>query len=189
MASTTSIPAETTKRCDAAKIKVGDHYSRHSFGKVTKIDNVRDQYGRVVKMMTIQNSNGDDWQINAGIMELEFTFAEQFEEEEKVSRTRLIEIMSEHPRAAMTINFNKKPKVDEVAKALQEGKTGTAKDWKALVKDQLAGAERTMIGYHVNGYDEHRRLRFNEADVGQRLVDPRTLNWAIIDRVKYTVGK
>jgi len=189
--STTSIPTEIAQRCDATKIKVGDIYSRHSFGTVKQIEKVYDHVTRRnITMLTIENSNGNSWQIGADIAALEFSIASQFEDEEKVSRTRMIEIMLEHPRTAMTINFNKKPKVEDVAKALQEGKTGTAKDWKALVKEQLEGAERTMLGYHVCSFDEHRRLRFQDAEAkGQRLVDPRTLNWLVVDRVKYTITK
>jgi hypothetical protein len=182
MTSTTTIPTETSKRCEAKKIKVGSVFSRHSFGKVMAIDTHNG-------MMTIQNSNGDSWSIGAQIMEKEFSFAEQFESEETVSRTRIIELLTDNPRTAMTIQFNKKPDPKKIAKELEGGKTGTAKDWTAKVKSLLQGDERTMIGYHVCSFDEHRRLRFNETDKGQRLVDPRTLNWMIVDCVKYTVGK
>ena len=190
MASTTSIPTETATRCDASKLKIGDVFSRHSFGKIKEIVKQRNPVTyREEILFTVENSNGNSWNIGFDIVELEFSFAEQFEDEEKVSRTRMIEIMLEHPRTAMTLNYNKKPKVDDVAKALTAGKTGTAKDWKALVKEQLEGAERTMIGYHAMSFDEHRRLRFQDAGTGQRLVDPRTLNWMIVNRIKYTIGK
>lgn len=183
MASTTSIPTETTHRCDPKKVKVGDVYSRHSFGKVKAIDNFNG-------MMTIENANGDSWNIGKEVVALEFSFANQFEDEEKISRTRMIEIMIEHPRTAMTINFNKKADPKAAAKALEGGKGSLSqKDWQALVAANQVGPERTMIGYHTCSFDEHQRLRFQESDKGQRLVDPRTLNWMIVDRVKYTVGK
>lgn len=183
MASTTSIPSETTNRCDANKVKVGDTYSRHSFGIIKSIDPYNGS-------MTIENSNGNKWTIGKEIVALEFSIAEQFESEEKVSRTRMIEIMTEHPRTAMTINFNKKPDPKKIAKELEGGKgSDSAKDWNAKVKKLVAGEERTMIGYHTLSFDEHRRLRFQETGKGQRLVDPRTLNWMIVDRVKYVIGK
>ena len=181
MASTTSIPAETTTRCDARKIKVGDVFSRHSFGKVTAID-------RHNGLLTIENSNGNSWNIGPEIVELEFSFAEQFETEETVSRTRLIELMTELPRTAMTINFNKKPDPKAIAKALEGGKgSESAKAWTAKVDKLIAGDERTMVGYHTLSFDEHRRLRFQESGSGQRLVDPRTLNWMISYRTKFVV--
>ena len=183
MASTTTIPAETIKRCDASKIAIGSVFSRHSFGKVTAID-------RRSEMLTIENSNGDNWNIGAAIVELEFSFAEQFEEEEKISRTALIEMVTANPRTAMTINYNKKPNAKDIAKELRSGKDDmSVKDWDAKVTELLQGELRTMIGYHVCSFDEHRYLRFNEADKGQRLVNPRTLNWAIMNRTKFIVSK
>jgi hypothetical protein len=183
MPSTTSIPTETSQRCDAKKIKVGDVFSRHSFGKVTGIDTYN-------SMMTIENSNGKTWRIGAEVMEYEFSFADQFESEEKISRTQLIELITDNPRTAMTIHYNKKPNAKNIAKELRPGKGDlSVKDWDAKVNLLLQGDERVMVGYHNSSFDEHRRLRFNEADKGQRLVDPRTLNWAICNRVKYIVGK
>jgi hypothetical protein len=44
-----------------------------------------------------------------------------------------------------------------------------------------------MIGFHNNGYDEHGRLKFQEAGIGQRLIDPRTIRWAVVNGVKYVV--
>lgn len=181
MASTTSIPAETTRRCAYGKVSVGSVYSRHSFGKI--IEKSHDQ-------VTIENSNGDKWTIGAGIIELEFSFADQYDSEEQISRTALIELMTNRARTAMTIQFNKKPDPKVIAKELEAGKgSATAKAWNAKVKTLLEGEERVMVGYHVNSFDEHRRLRFQESDKGQRLVDPRTLTWMIVDRVKFTVSK
>lgn len=191
MASTTSIPTETTNRCDANKVKVGDVYTRSSFGTITNIVTEYDPITRRNQtMMSILNSNGDVWNIGKEIVALEFSFAEQFDDEETVSRTRMIEIMIENPRTAMTINFNKKPDPKKISKELEAGKNGqTAKVWNAKVKALLQGEERVMVGYHTCGFDEHRRLRFNESGKGQRLVDPRTLNTMIVNRVFYTVGK
>lgn len=188
MASTADIPTEITKRCDSSKLKVGDVYSRHSFGKIIEIDRFRG-------MATIQNSNGDKWSIGLGVLELEFTIAEQYESEEKLSRTALIELMRVYPRTAMTINFNKKVKpndnADEILNLIDEsiksGKAPTKTAVRKLAASHQVGDERTMIGFHANSFDEHGRLKFQEADKGQRLVDPRTINWAIVNRVKYVV--
>ena len=56
-----------------------------------------------------------------------------------------------------------------------------------MLKDATAGEERTMIGRHYGVTDEFGRLRFTamEKDGGLRLVDPRTVEWAIIDNIKY----
>jgi len=188
MSSTTSIPTETAKACDFDKVQVGSVFSRHSFGKVI-LKTRNPQTGEEIAQ--VENSNGEKWTISAGIVENEFSFADQFDDEEKVSRTRCIEILTDNPRTAMTINYRKKPDAKKIAKETRAGKPGamTVKDWDAMVKELVSGELRTMVGYHSNGYDEHRRLRFNEAGVGQRLVDPRTLEFMVVDRVKYVVGK
>lgn len=188
MSSTADIPTEVAKRCDANKLKVGDVYSRHSFGKIISID-------RFQGMARIENSNGDKWDIGLSVLELEFTIAEQFESEETLSRTALIELMRNYPRTAMTINFNKKVKpndnADEILKLINEaintGKVPTKTAVRKIAAEQQVGEERTMVGFHNNGFDEHGRLKFQESGTGQRLVDPRTINWAIVNRVRYNV--
>lgn len=188
MASTADIPTEIAKRCDAAKLKVGDVYSRHSFGKVVEIDRYRG-------MATIENSNGNKWSIGLDVLELEFTIAEQFDSEENLSRTALIELMKTFPRTAMTVNYNKKvvpnDNADEILnlinEAIKTGKAPTKQAVRKLANAQQVGPERTMVGFHANSFDEHGRLKFQESDKGQRLVDPRTINWAIIQRIKYIV--
>ena len=196
MASTTDLPTEIMKRCDGDKVKVGDVYSRHSFGKVIDIQTQFDHHTRTHhKVATIQNANGDKWTIGMSVVELEFTIAGQFESEESLSRTALIELMKSFPRTAMTINFNKKVKttdnadqiLDLINTAIKTGKAPTKTVVRKLAADQQVGDERTMVGYHVASFDEHGRLKFQESDKGQRLVDPRTINWAIINRVKYIV--
>lgn len=191
MASTSSIPSETRGRCDADKVKVGDTYTRHSVGTIKKIENVFNrQTQRYETVMMIENSNGDVWTVGKEIIGLEFSIAEQFDEEEAITRTRMIEILTEHPRTAMTVNFNKKPDPKAAAKLLEEGKGKlSSKAWNAKVAEAMAGEERTMVGYHALSFDEHRRLRFQETGKGQRLVDPKTLNWLIVDRVKYVLKK
>ncbi|MGE3483628.1 MAG: hypothetical protein AB7L09_02730 [Nitrospira sp.] len=188
MSSTTSIPTEIAKRCSAAKLKVGDVYSRHSFGKVVHID-------RMTGFASIQNTNGDKWDVGLGVIELEFTIAEQYDGEEMVSRTALIELLKTYPRTAMTVNYNKKvvPNdnadqiLDLINEAIKTGKAPTKAVVRKLANEQQVGPERTIIGFHTNGFDDHGRLKFQESGTGQRLVDPRTINWMVLNRVKYIV--
>lgn len=170
---------ETTRRCDVKKVKVGSVFSRHSFGKVLGV------HGSQIRL---RNSNGFEWGIDENILEQEFSFADQFDKEEDVSRTRAIEILTEHSHTAMTVHFNKALDPKAVADALKGGQgTLSDKEWKKRVAEACAGEERVMIGHHSNSFDEHRRLHFVEMDKGGRLVDVRTVNWMIVNRVKYTV--
>ena len=170
---------ESTSRCNPRLVKVGSVFSRHSFGVVTEVSGNR---------VGLRNDKGFEWHVDANIIEQEFSFADQFDTEEEVSRTRAIEVMSEHSHTAMTIVFRKQPDAKAVADTLKAGQGSMSdKDWKKLVAAQVAGEERTMIGHHSNSYDEHRRLHFSESGVGPRLVDPRTIESLIVNRVKYAV--
>jgi len=166
-------------KCNTSKVKVGSVYSRHSFGSVKSIG-----MGNAM----IENENGDSWQISMELLEKEFSFADQAEEEKTVSRTEAIEALTAHPFMAMTVNFNKQPKAEDVATNLKGGQGAMSdKDWKKHVEKFMEGEERTMIGHHFGTFDEHRRLQFISSGEGPRLVDPRTINWLIVDRIKYIV--
>jgi len=154
-------------------------FSRHSFGKVVSVDS---------RGFKLRNSNGFEWYITAEILEQEFTFANQHSAEEKVNRTELIQRLSGCPRMSITVNFNKKVKHLDVAKALKDGQGDLSdRKWSLKVRDLVRGEERTLTGHHLGTFDEHKRLYFIDQTVGFRLVDVRTVNWAIIDNVKYIV--
>jgi len=181
----------TTNRCDVSKVKVGSQFSRHSMGEVTAMES---RFGGG-KMFKLRNSEGFEWTIDQSILEKEFCFADQHDNEkpEKVSRTALIEVLKEHPHTAMTVCFHKKVDHKEVAKTLTEGR-GDKSDraWTKMVKDAIAGEETVIVGYHMGNFDEHQRLRFikiggNSAKTEFRLVDTRTLQWVIVARKKYEV--
>jgi hypothetical protein len=171
---------ETTARCDTSKVKVGSVFSRHSHGTVVS---VRDGY------YTLRNDGGFEWEIHGdNILENEFSFADQHDEEIRESRTRIIEIMNENGHTAMTVVYRKKPDPKHVAKELAKGKGKTSdRAWNKKVKDLVDGELRTMVGYHTNSFDSFDRLRFHEHGKGPRLVDPRTVELLIVARQKFVV--
>ena len=171
--------AETTRRCKASDIKEGDIFTRHSFGKVVK--RFHDNRFRV------KNSEGMEWEIDAGILESEFSFADQHEVTETCSRTRIIEVLRSYPRTAMTVCFRKKLDPETVANQLQDANRSTDPVWLKAVKKALEGETRIMIGQHTNTFDAHSRLKFTEAGKGFRLIDTRTIEWLVVDQMKYVV--
>jgi predicted peptidase len=171
---------ETTHRCDAKKIAIGSVWSRHSYGTVV---------ARTGNRFTLRDESGFEWDIDgANILENQFSFADQFEQEISSSRTEINQVIMENRGIAMTICFKKKAKHTDVAKALAEGQ-GDMSDraWSKHVKDLIEGEERVMIGHHSGVVDEHQRLKFIESGKGPRLVDTRTTQWVIVDRTKYVV--
>ena len=106
-----------------------------------------------------------------------------------------------NPRTVMTINYNKQVKaVDVIAEIEEMYQNSTPKEistkLKKSVNKALAGEERLIVGRHYGTKDSGGRLQFidmgiekdftkTDYDTRQRLVDMRTLNWAIISDIKY----
>lgn len=187
---TTSTTTQFVNRCDQKKVKVGSIFSRHSHGVVEGfIDHPTG--GRFAQL---RNSGGFQWQVAINVLEQEFAFADQFDSEETLSRTKTNEIIKDNPGTAMTIVYNKKPNAKDAAKALEAGKGGmTQKEWVKVVEEAQTGAVRTMVGHHSLHFDDHQRLRFIEQENAKsgnpeaRLVDLRTIQSLIVNRIKYTV--
>ena len=171
---------ETTKRCDVKKVKVGDTYSRRSFGTVVELK---------AGSIKVKNNKGDEpWDVGHNIIENEFSFANQHEASAEVTGTDAIKILMAHPYAAMTVCYHKKPDPKATADALKAGQgTETDRAWASKVKKLMEGEEREMIGYHQGSLTPQGHLQFHETGVGLRSVDPRTLNFLVVDRSKYVV--
>jgi len=192
---TTTTPTPPTERCDLSKVEVGSIYSRHSFGKVVEKSVVTPPGGQPITVLKIENADGSSFLVDGPILEMEFSFADQFDEEEKLSRTALIEVLKDNPHTAMTVQYRKKTDHKDVAKLLEEGKGSvTARTWNKRVKDALAGEEATLVGYHTSSFDEHQYLRFIKLNSSGsrpgpnfRLVDVKKIDWIIVRRKKYVV--
>lgn len=180
---------------DFLKIKKGDYWSRIAYGKVVE---KHDNY------LVIRNENGCEWTIEGSIVRNELSFHDQYEEVIELTWTELKEKFKDSTRIIMTVNFNKKIDEKEYIEKLVSfypNKNGTLKskvqyeeDIKSATKSLLLGQERTMIGRHFGTYKSERivfidmELERNDSkdyDTRIRLVDPRTLNWLIVDNVKY----
>lgn len=128
--------------------------------------------------------------------------ADQYIEMVKVSKTEATNIFLSNPNIAMEVNFNKQVKETDVVKELMEAYEGsTIKSmeaaFKKTIKKALSGEERTIRGRHNGNQDEFGRVHFTDMeieknasssyDVRHRLVDPRTLNYLIVNGIKYVV--
>lgn len=165
-------------KCVASEIKVGSIFSRHSFGKVIDVQG---------NEVTLRNNEGFEWCIDSSVMEEEFTIADQFDSEAVMSRTDVVNAVLSRPKEAMTICFTKKLDAGAVADALAAGQgIMSPRAWKKKVSKALVGKERVIMGYHNGSLNEHGRLNIVIMD-GVRQVDPRTIQWAIVGRVKMVV--
>lgn len=171
------------RKSDAAALKPGDKWSRHSYGQVVRANR---------QSVVVKNDNGLEWTIDDNLFEKEFNVADQFQTVEKVSRSEMVEKIVGAARLIMTVHFRKKPEHKTLVEAvtrLLDGDLDRPKPraLSKLLKDTTAGEERTMVGRHYGTSDDFGRLQFTamEAGGGLRLIDPRTVEWAIIDNVKY----
>lgn len=175
------------------KLSVGECLSETQYYTVDKI------VGDKVQLST---DNGGKVVVDSKYVESYLISATQYDKEEKVSRTALAENIMSHPRVVMTVNYNKQVKEADVVERLEKEIASSSKTilktrLKAVVKSVLDGEERTLVGRHSNSLDAGGRIQFVDMQIEKddsksydprmRLVDPRTLNWAIINGVKYVV--
>jgi hypothetical protein len=170
---------ESTDRCDISKVGVGSVWTRHDSGEVTSI---------VGTTIYLKNNKGDEWNITAPLVSSQFSFADQWDEDIKVTRTEMINILKSNRQTAMTVVYHKKPDGKKLAEILKGGQGEmTDRAWLIQMNKLVLGEERTMIGHHFGSFDEHERLRFREHGKGQRLIDTRTLKRVVVNCVNYTI--
>lgn len=174
-------------------LKVGGVLSETQYYKVEAIKGNKVQLG---------TESGESIVVEDNYVESFLTSAHDFKEEKKITKTEMTEVFLSHPRVAMTVCFNKQVKEADVVKEIMEAYASTApkdadKVMKAAVKRGLNGEERVMIGRHHGSTDGFGRVHFvdmeqekgtkSDFDGRSRLVDPRTLNWLIVNNVKYVI--
>lgn len=174
------------KRSSFDKIQIGDYLSETQYYKV-----VDKKGGKIY----VSNERGFEFNISSNIVEEGMLTANQFEEEKKVNRTDIVNLLENAKDTIFTVNFNKLPNEKSMLEELKNVKIsdlGSETELKKLAKRMNMGEERTLIG-HLN-HSEPKLGRSNVTDleipVGQhrsRLVDHRTINWLIINNVKYVV--
>jgi len=128
--------------------------------------------------------------------------AHDFAKEEKITKTQLAEIFMANPRVAMTVCFFKQVKeADITAEIIKAYEGSTIKTMEAAIKKAvkrgLEGEERVMVGRHYGASDDFGRVHFidmevvkdgtKDYDTRMRLVDPRTLQYLIVNNIKYNL--
>lgn len=155
----------------------------------------------------LKNDLGTDIIVSKEYAEKCLKSAEQFDRVEKVSRTELVNIFISSTNRAITVNFNKQIKPEDAKKSLYElysnkgGKLISESDFKSkvdsIMTSVLIGKERTMIGRHYAKLTEFGRYDFIDMELEKdttktyetrtRQVDPRQLNFLVVDNIKYEV--
>lgn len=189
------------KKKISENVQIGEKLVRLSY--LTVVDPKRymgnNQFGIHVK-----NEHGFEWTISPDVIDNECTSGVQFDSIEKVSQSVIIEYLLDAGHKIFTANFNKKPDPKVAIKKLQalypnkgiKG-VGIAKrdDYNKSVEEAVdilfKGEERTITGRIISV--DRLRGRVTVVDLDKegrdniRQIDPRTLNWLIIDNIKYVV--
>lgn len=181
-------------------LKQGDILSEHQFYKVVRVDNMR-------RVVVLKTDNGEEISVTNNIVSAYMDSADDFKSIVETSRTDLIEKIKQRPSTAMTIHYKKMIDVKHVKAELynlysnKKGSLLSEKEYKSKVDSVLEqgffGEERTIRGRHYHSFDEFSRLNFIDMDVVKeegksydtrfRKVDLRTVEWAIIENIKYVV--
>lgn len=179
-------------------LKVGEVLSETQFYKVEEVKGDK---------ITLKNDYGTIITVDKDYAEKCLKSAEQFEKVEKVSRTELVNIFMNSTNRAITVCFNKQLKSTDAQKAMYElyankdGKLVSEEVFKTkvdeLLKSVITGKERIMIGRHYGVVGEFGRVNFIDMEAEKdpektyetrvKQVDPRTLNFVIVDNIKYEV--
>ena len=116
--------------------------------------------------------------------------ADVYATEEKLALTKVAEALNSANSKCFTVCFN--TKIDEklATDKLSNAKADDFKNAKNLAKDLLTGKETTIVGRLSNSDNKlGRSLVVDLSSKGYRQVDHRTINWLIINNVKYSVKK
>lgn len=138
--------------------------------------------------------------------------ADYYEKEEKKSMTELAEIFINNPRMAMTVAYitkaTEKTKKDfdaEKTAKINEIQNASLKTAATLLSDlienpitkAIPGKLRVMKGRHYGNMDDLGRVHFidmeidrdttKDYDTRSRQVDPRTIQYLVVNKVKYSL--
>lgn len=201
--------ATATKKAPKAPAKValvvepGSILSETSFYVVKEV-----QQGKVV----VEDDFGHEITLGKPYVEQITISADHFESEEKKSMTELAEIFVSSPRIAMTVAYITKEKeklkrdydAEKLAK-IKEIKEAPMGKVEGLLSDlienpltrSIPGKLRVMKGRHYGIMDELGRIHFidmeikrdvtKDYDTRSRQVDPRTIQYIIVNKVKYVL--
>ncbi len=116
--------------------------------------------------------------------------ADIYATEEKLALTKVAEALNSANSKCFTVCFNAKIDEKVATEKLSNAKADDLKNAKNFAKDLLSGKETTIVGRLSNSDNKlGRSLVVDLLSKGYRQVDHRTINWLVINNVKYTVKK
>lgn len=154
---------------------------------------------------SVTDSNGNELEIGNSYIEKVLNSADQFDNTIELNQTEVIAKFIESSRVATSVHFRKadKPKTKKAFNAEKVSKreeimlAPTSKVPALLdnlmdnpILDYIPGEMRTMKGYHEGSIDDRGRVQFKDMEDPKgfmKQVDPRTIQWIIVNNTKYIV--
>ena len=148
--------------------------------------------------VAVVNSQLRDENVYRTIIEKDMDSASLFDEQEQVTRTNLVDIMSNALEASMTVRFNKKVDVNDVKETLaavlkNKKNLKDAKTRKEIAKTISTGKEVSMTCYLTNSVGHLGRASAIDLNAHPktafRQIDFRTVQSVVLKNKKYIVKK
>lgn len=177
------------------ELKKGSILSEHSYFKVVDITPTD---------VILKDENGIVSEIGKAYVEKVLTSADIFSKTENKTRTELADLVMKNPRVVMTVCYikadqkktksqfeaEKRAKIDEISKASVKNLAKLLDDLiENPITNIIPGEVRTMKGRHYGQMNEFGRIMFIDMEetrsTGPKQIDPRTIQYIILDDVKY----
>lgn len=184
--------ATKTSSCDLAKVQIDEILAVTYYAKVKKIS------GEVLTLVDLERDT--EFNISGKALVESMNSANQYSTEIKTTITKVVNILLHSRGNVFTVSYNKKVTEDDINGALSKinkGKILSNKEIRESVKDAYKGEERLLTGFLVGTETELGRSKAvdlnikldadKEYDNRVRQIDHRTINWLIVNNVKYIV--
>ncbi|MCK6513108.1 hypothetical protein L6R29_24525 [Myxococcota bacterium] len=181
------------RRAEFGKLNVGDRLFEVQYYEVVEID-------REKREAVLRNERGYELEVTHDVIEEGMYTANQYNSEERLPRTQIVEILENAKDTIFTVNFHKQPKEKEVLEealaVIRAEGTGDPKVFEKhlgeAIKRGIHGEERTLVGYLIQTEPKMGRSQVIDLEAPTaaqriRLIDHRTINWIVIKNVKYIV--
>ena len=172
-------------RTNPNQLKTGDRLSRVSYMEIVS---------KSGNSFRVKNEEGMTWTIAGSILQNEAYAADQYTEEQEVSRTEMVEALESAGDSVFTVVFDKKTSQKSIVEALSDlNELPTKKtQLNKLAKSMMAGEERRLVGYLASTEPKMGRSTVVDLEVSPnnhrlRLVDHRTVKELILRNVRYTL--
>ena len=128
-------PSASAPKATADKVVVGERLALHNYFLVTEVDG---------EYVHCTDHNGQGVRIGRSIVTDAMTSTTQYTKSEKVTKTRLAQIMEGLGHAAFRVTFNKQVAPNLVADGLEGKDLGSQAKRRKVVKSLMEGEQRVM---------------------------------------------